>query len=505
MSRCSIIIPVHGRAGLTARCLDALLAAPEPAVREIIVVDDASPDHTAGVLAAYGAAIRVERLERNGGFAAACNRGAAVADGDLLLFLNNDVLPRPGWLAEMVAHLDAHPRAAAAGAKLLYPDGTVQHAGVVFGQDGHPRHIYSGFPAAHPAVNRSRPYQAVTAACMLIRRSAFRGAGGFDTAYRNGLEDVDLCLRLGAAGHEVHYCHRSVLQHLESVSRGRRSPDIQAGIRRFQERWGTRIRPDDLDHYIRDGLLEIAYDDLYPLRLTVSPLLAALEDGARTKTVERQLIRRSRQVADLLRDLVDMTAQAADRKRPAAGFPRDDDGRSPAAGHLDDGEEIDHRLLDIEMRLLGLQEAIAGNRAAGDAFTPSPGLAYRRLVARVRSLVEEAIPHGATVAVISGGDDELLELDGRRAWHYPRTEGGRFAGHYPVDGVAAIAHLDELRADGARFLVVPITSSWWLREYPELGRRLADRTLLAERAGVAAVYDLGAARPAVATTLGGNP
>src|SRR6185295_9859186 len=130
-------------------------------------------------------AVRTLRRDHNGGFAVACNDGAAAARGELLVFLNNDTEPRPGWLDALVEHADAHAEAAAVGAKLLFPDDTVQHAGVVICQDGRPRHLYAGFPADHPAVEKPRAFQAVTAACMLVRRDAFDRAGGFDQDFRN--------------------------------------------------------------------------------------------------------------------------------------------------------------------------------------------------------------------------------------------------------------------------------------------------------------------------------
>ena len=96
--RCSIVIPVHGRAGLTKQCIDAIVALSPRSAFELIVVDDASPDDTAEVLAAYGEAVRVVTRHENGGFAQACNDGAAVAGGEYLVFLNNDTIPLAGWL-----------------------------------------------------------------------------------------------------------------------------------------------------------------------------------------------------------------------------------------------------------------------------------------------------------------------------------------------------------------------------------------------------------------------
>jgi GT2 family glycosyltransferase len=272
----SIVIPVHNRAPLTKQCLDAILAQPPGVERELIVVDDASTDATADLLAAYGDEVRAIRRAENGGFAAACNDGAAAAGTDQIVFLNNDTIPRAGWLDALVRHLEEHPRAAVVGAKLLFPDGTVQHAGVVVGQDRHPRHLYAGFPGDHPAVNRSRRCQIVTAACALVRREAFEQAGGFDTAFRNSLEDADLCLRLGELGWEVRYCHESVLEHLESVSRGKRSEETERNRRLFHERWAGRVRPDDLDHYVEDGLLRIPYPESSPLRVEIAPVLLSV-------------------------------------------------------------------------------------------------------------------------------------------------------------------------------------------------------------------------------------
>src|SRR5262245_35673773 len=259
MPRCSIIIPVFNKASLTRQCLDALLGrAPEADDGEVVVVDDGSTDATPRLLAGYGSRVRVVTHPRNVGFATACNDGAAAASGEYLVFLNNDTIPQAGWLDALAGYADRHPRAAVVGSKLLYPNDTIQHAGVVICRDRYPRHIYAGFPADHPVVNKSRRFQVVTAACALLRREPFEQAGGFDPAFRTGNEDVDLCLRLGGLGCEVHYCHESVLYHLESVSEGR-FKHVDANTRLYRERWAERVRPDDLQYYLEDGLLDVHY------------------------------------------------------------------------------------------------------------------------------------------------------------------------------------------------------------------------------------------------------
>jgi len=315
MTRCSVIIPVHNRASLTRQCLNALLGDPPAAVSwEIIVVDDASTDTTSTLLAEYGERIRVVTHLANSGFASACNDGAAAAGGDYLLFLNNDTLPKEGWLDALVAYADRHPSGAAFGAKLLYPNGAIQHAGAVICQDRFPRHIYGGFPSDHPAVNVSRRYQVVTGACMLVRRGPFREVDGFDTRFVNGYEDSDLCLRLGERGYEVHYCHESVLYHLESASREGRTPDFELVTRLYVERWADRVRPDDLDYYLADGLLSLTYWESYPVKMSISPLLAVVEGSQRDSDMERLLSERSRQVFELMKQTVRLEVEAEESR-----------------------------------------------------------------------------------------------------------------------------------------------------------------------------------------------
>lgn len=308
--RCSIIIPVHGGASLTRACLDACERSGATEQAEIVVVDDASPDATPRVLESFGGRIRVVGHERNTGFALACNDGARAARGELLVFLNNDATPQPGWLDALVETIDAHPEAAVVGSKLLHPNDTIQHAGVVVCQDRYPRHVYAGFPADHPAVNRARTFQAVTGASMLVRRSAFESVGGFDPTFTNAYEDHDLCFRLRERAHEVRYCPTSVAYHLEGMTRTGRDRELDVATLRFRMRWAHRLQPDDLRYYVEDGLLGIAYAQSFPLRLRVSPLLATIERGERD--VDRLLATRAEQVRTLLRENAELRTRAGE-------------------------------------------------------------------------------------------------------------------------------------------------------------------------------------------------
>lgn len=499
----SIVVPVHNRASLTARCLDAALAS-LPSACEVIVVDDCSTDSTAELLAGYGDAIRTVRLERNGGYARACNAGAQTARGEAILFLNNDTEPRPGWLEAMVRYAEEHPAAAVVGAKLLYPGGVVQHAGVAIGQDGYPHNLYAGFPGEHAVVNRSRRLQAVTGACMLVRRGAFEQAGGFDSGYLNSLEDVDLCLRIGEAGGEVHYCHEAVVTHLESASRGRRDR-FEQSLELYRERWRERVRRDDLSIYAEDGLIEVEYADSYPLRLSVSPRLAAVA-GGREPEVERLLEAYARQVSDLMAEVVRLTAAvgsgSGDRRRGERFLPSLPE-RSKGGPSTLERREFLREANRLEAEVRGLQERLAREEAesrregAGEAFAANPRLGYRRLVERVRAAVEGAVPAGADVLVVSRGDRELVDLEGREGHHFPQDGGGGYLGHHPSDSADAVARLESLRAGGAEYLVLPSTAYWWLDHYADFARHLRQRYPMTDL-DVCTIFGLGAPRAAEA-------
>ncbi len=113
--------------------------------------------------------------------------------------------------------------------------------------------------------------------------------------------------------------------------------------------------------------------------------------------------------------------------------------------------------------------------ATGDAV---PAADYARLVNRVKALVRTLVPVGSVVAVASRGDESLVDLDGRIGWHYPRGADGRWAGYHPQDSAAAVAHIEELRRLGVRFVLFPATARWWLDYYAGLRRHLDTRARL---------------------------
>ncbi len=237
----SIIIPVFNKWEYTAKCLRALAENTRELAHEVIVIDNASSDETARALPCLPG-VRTVRNQDNLGFARASNQGAALASGRYLLFLNNDTEPHARWASAMVAEIELDPAIAIVGSKLLYPDGTIQHAGVGFAyavwQPIMPMHVDARRPAA--SVTTRREPDAVTAACMLVRPEVFRAAGGFDEGYVNGYEDVDLCLTLRARGYKIVFTPDSVVTHHESISEGRFDSSA-ANTERLMARWIERF------------------------------------------------------------------------------------------------------------------------------------------------------------------------------------------------------------------------------------------------------------------------
>jgi len=229
---CSIIIPVFNKAELTQQCLTHLANVTNGCSYEVIVVDNASTDGTKAFLSTLGGDIQSISNPENYGFAKACNQGAAAAKGRFLVFLNNDTIPKPGWLKALLNEVEGHQDVAIVGSKLLYSDETIQHAGVVISRLFRtPYHIFRGAPENLPAVNMRKELQAVTAACMLVRRETFEKVGGFDEGYVNGYEDIDLCLKVGQMGKKVVYQPKSCLYHLESQTSGRKKHDSVNALR----------------------------------------------------------------------------------------------------------------------------------------------------------------------------------------------------------------------------------------------------------------------------------
>jgi len=252
----SVLMPTRDRADLLARSANAVLSRTDYPALELLISDNGSSEpETAALLQRLGSDPRVRILAAPGpfNFAALSNAAAQAARGGVLVLLNNDIdAPDPGWLRELVSHA-VRPDVGIVGAKLLYEDGRVQHAGVVFDCDGevvHQLRLSSGTdPGPDGELALTRTVSAVTGACLCLRRQVFFEIGQLDE--RNlavNFSDIDLCLRAGDYGYRVVFTPFASLIHSESASR-----DPGAAVERqqylrerhwFQAEWGCLLAND---------------------------------------------------------------------------------------------------------------------------------------------------------------------------------------------------------------------------------------------------------------------
>jgi len=253
----SVIIPTRNQLALLQRCVMTVREKTNYTPIEIVIVDNGSTDpETHAFLRDLAQAPSVQILTDPGefNFSRLINRGVRVARGEILALVNNDIeTEKSSWLREMVSHA-IRPEVGAVGARLWYPDGTLQHAGVVLGLHGVASHAFQRFPAQPVSpMNRtfvlSQNYSAVTAACMVLRKTIFDDLGGFDENLPNNFNDVEFCLRLRARGWQVIWTPYADLIHHESASRGRDFGSAEhAQLLRetayMYEKWGEQLQCD---------------------------------------------------------------------------------------------------------------------------------------------------------------------------------------------------------------------------------------------------------------------
>jgi GT2 family glycosyltransferase len=285
--RVSIIVPFRDEPSLLATCATSLRADPGYDNLELVLVDnDSQLPETKALLDRLREQSDVRIVEAPGPFNWAAINNAAVreASGEILLFANNDIEARaPRWLDAMVSHA-LRAEVGAVGARLLYPDGAIQHAGVAISLGGIGDHVLRGLPAGRPGYNSiaiaTRNCSVVTGACLTTRREVFESTGGFDELLPVAFNDVDYCLKLRERGYLVVYTPEAELVHHESRTRGH--TDDLSERRRMYRRWGdTIVRGDpymnvNLSHWRNWCPLSTAQeDDHWKVYLETSVLMRA--------------------------------------------------------------------------------------------------------------------------------------------------------------------------------------------------------------------------------------
>jgi O-antigen biosynthesis protein len=255
----SVIVPTRNRVALLRTCLDGLAATDYPNMDVIVVDNDSDDAETLAYLAALDTArYRVERIAGPFNFSTLNNRAAAIASGTLLCLLNNDIeVIASDWL-EILARQAMRRDVGAVGARLLYPNGRIQHAGVVLGVGGGAGHAHRMLDPEEEGYFRRHALpqfvSAVTAACLVVQAERFAAVGGLDEVkFPVSFNDVDLCMRLNARGWKSLYEPRATLVHHESVSRGFDRDEVGAErlareIAALRATWGTESATDPFHH-----------------------------------------------------------------------------------------------------------------------------------------------------------------------------------------------------------------------------------------------------------------
>lgn len=251
----TIIIPTRDRVDLLSRCVSSVIQRSTYPDYDIVIVDNGSTEpETCAYFDQLRSDVRVSilRIDEPFNFSRLNNLAAAAARGQVLCFLNNDTeVISADWLEEMVS-LACQDEVGAVGAMLYYPNNRIQHAGVVLGLGGVASHAYKGLGRTtggdHARAALTQAMSAVTAACLVVRKTVFAEAGGFDETLAIAYNDVDLCLRFGARGLRNVWTPFAELYHYESVSRGDdvslNRPGFQDESQLMYERWGDLLKAD---------------------------------------------------------------------------------------------------------------------------------------------------------------------------------------------------------------------------------------------------------------------
>jgi GT2 family glycosyltransferase len=250
----SVILLIHNNIDMSRRCLDALADALTGLNHEVFILDNGSTEDT-GSLRQYDHVFeRFQwiRSNENKPFSIANNHCARESSGDCLLFLNNDVFLRPEIVQCLVAPLLEDGIVAATGGKLLFPGETsVQHAGIGQMLWDHPSNYGVGAIPTDRRIQQRCERFALSGAMLCVKREIFKNTGGFDERYVWGTEDIDLCLKIRAAGHKVMYCPDAVAVHHESATlRVQNNRNTEGNRRLYRRIWDSVLIPAE-QRYVR--------------------------------------------------------------------------------------------------------------------------------------------------------------------------------------------------------------------------------------------------------------
>ena len=256
----SILIPSCDHASDLRTCVDSIYRKTTYADFEVLIIENNSKED--GTFRLYEQLqkehpdnLRVLYWKGTGfNYSALNNFGAKEATGEYLLLLNNDTeVITPRWLEEMVMYAQQE-RVGCVGVKLLYPDNTIQHAGIGFGYLTLAAHMHKNFPVGHPGYMGRLVYAqdvyAVTAACLMVRKSVYDEVNGLDESFAVAFNDVDFCVRVREAGYTNVFTPFAQLYHYESKSRGldespAKRKRFESEVKRFQQRWAKQLAAGD--------------------------------------------------------------------------------------------------------------------------------------------------------------------------------------------------------------------------------------------------------------------
>ncbi len=217
---------------MTYDCLNSIVNSRTIASYEVIVVDDSSSDETLLASLIFMGGCRVVRTAKNEGFVGACNTGMKNANGEFVIFLNNDTIVSDGWLDALVETLDRDPAIGIVGSRLLFGDGVLQEAGGLIWRDGSGWNWGRGQDKENPLYSFMRDADYVSGAALMIRHDLLKRLHGFDELYAPAYyEDTDLCFRTRQAGYRVVVQPKSTIIHLEGQSNG---TSTASGLKRYQ-------------------------------------------------------------------------------------------------------------------------------------------------------------------------------------------------------------------------------------------------------------------------------